>query len=337
MYYVVLLLLVSKTGLTVDSTVKDPAGLITQPTPLTNAVQSRADTEPKPPIQPEKQVTEKAPDQQKQQDENQPAKQVQPVQPTIKKQQDQSVQPLNPEIEKQPVKPVQQVQPRNNKQPDKSVQPRNDKHPDKSKPAGDEKYPQKQRLSENKDKNTKKCKPTEVLTANKGCVNRELYMHQILQRAWADENLDEAKDKAGLARSIECPDGQVQTPIGCTPERKHLLGNDERVPVLPSHLHGERVYAAAGYLPPLVENSEETNNFRAAPIGKPNSNTVQGIKTDNPVGHKTRHKYIYLPGRLLRSGRACRPYEVLGIKNRCIRKLGKVGIYKHKSHVYGRK
>ncbi|EDW67913.1 uncharacterized protein [Drosophila virilis] len=301
MYYVVLLLLACKTGLTVDSTVKDPAGQIAQLTPLANVVQSKTDTESKPPIQPEKQVTEKAPDQEKQQAENQSVKTVIPV------------------------------------QPDKSVQPRNEKHPDKSKPAGNEKYPQKQRRSETKDKNTKKCKPTEVLTANKGCVNRELYMHQILQRAWADENLDEAKDKAGLARSIECPDGQVQTPTGCAPQRKYLLGNDERVPVLPSHLHGERVYAAAGYLPALFENSEETNIYRAGPIGKPNRNTVQGTNNDNPVGHKTRHKYIYLPGRLLRSGRACRPYEVLGIKNRCIRKLGKVGLYKHKSHVYGHK
>ncbi|XP_064549876.1 uncharacterized protein LOC135436255 [Drosophila montana] len=330
MYCVGLLLFVSRTGLAVDSTVKGPAGNVTQPTAPTKAVKSRTDTEPKPAIQPEKQVTVKAPDQQKQHAENQPVKPVQPVQPTKEKQPEKSVQPLNTEIEKQPVMPVQPVQPRNSKQPDESVrtvQPTKEKQTNMTKP-------QKQRRSKIKIKPAEKCQPTEVLTANKGCVNRDIYMQHILQRAWADENLDEAKDKAGLARSIECPEGQVHTPFGCTPERKHLLGNDERVAVMPSHLLGRKVFATAGFIPALAENSDETNILRAVPSAKPNSNTVQGTDAKDTVGHKTPRKFVYMPGRLLISGRSCRPYEVLGIKNRCIRKRGKVGLYKHRDHVY---
>ncbi|EDW15349.1 uncharacterized protein LOC6573829 [Drosophila mojavensis] len=53
------------------------------------------------------------------------------------------------------------------------------------------------------------------------------------------------------------------------------------------------------------------------------------------IGHNRKRKYSFLPGRLLNTYRKCRPYEVLGMGRRCIRKKGKVGFNKHRNHVYG--
>jgi len=59
------------------------------------------------------------------------------------------------------------------------------------------------------------------------------------------------------------------------------------------------------------------------------------LSNEHTVGRDRPRSYVFLPGRKLQVDRNCRPYEVLARHGRCIRKLGKTGLYAHRDHVYG--
>lgn len=193
------------------------------------------------------------------------------------------------------------------------------------------------------------CKKTEILIVNRGCVNRKQYMLGVLQRSWSDG--DGSNPTAGSLSSMVCAINELQTSSGCEPLPRD--DQTQRPPVLPNYLYGNQVYKnklsipdtdkavpfnPAGNSNGLRHNSGSANQFGAGDVVQVVESTGN-IEAENSIehviGHNRPRKYSFLPGRLLTTYRKCRPYEVLGIKNRCIRKKGKVGFYKHKTHVYG--
>ncbi|XP_034488689.1 uncharacterized protein LOC117792596 [Drosophila innubila] len=205
-----------------------------------------------------------------------------------------------------------------------------------------------------KELNDSKCKPNEVLTAKKGCVNREEYMERILMDTWVDENLDAAKNKAGLERTVECQEGEILTAFGCAPEKQPLRNSKwERPTILHSHLYGNKVFKSSDGIPDTDTSKEaldkllgssnigsDANSVSRGTLkkgGRPrNLDIDENLTGDRTIGHNRPRSYVFLPGRKLQSNRKCRPYEVLGRNDRCIRKLGRTGLYKHNDHQYGR-
>ncbi|XP_017968181.1 uncharacterized protein LOC108659662 [Drosophila navojoa] len=199
------------------------------------------------------------------------------------------------------------------------------------------------------------CKPNEVFTVNKGCVNRKAYMKNIVLRNWNNNNTEE----------IQCAINEVQTMLGCEPLGTKLRDSDApRAAVLPNYLYGKRIYNTKEAIPQTEDKEEvlngdagtdpgdkrsEKSEGRHLPVGELEGNTGAAGATQGGsgnaedvneilqkvIGHNRKRKYSFLPGRLLTTYRKCRPYEVLGKGRRCIRKKGKVGFYKHRSHVYG--
>jgi len=94
-----------------------------------------------------------------------------------------------------------------------------------------------------------KCKSNEILSEN-GCVDRENFLNKIMFRSWQDEGFGKAKARAGLVDGIECRDGEVRTPFGCSTPPYPPHRESDRVPVHHSSLYREQVvhsnYGSAG-------------------------------------------------------------------------------------------
>ncbi|XP_068157076.1 uncharacterized protein [Drosophila tropicalis] len=183
----------------------------------------------------------------------------------------------------------------------------------------------------------KKCLPNQVLTRNKGCVDRDSFVENVLLHSWADENLDKAKQKAGVnGDAVTCEPGEILTAYGCSAQKEPLRRDDsKRVVIVHSHMKGNQVINAEhGYGD--FDTVDTTNDSGS----KPHKRGGRGKQSGAPggpriLGHNRPRHSVYMPGRLLRTGRRCRPYEVLAKKNRCIRKRGKTGKYPHHDHKYG--
>ncbi|KAH8407993.1 hypothetical protein KR222_008247, partial [Zaprionus bogoriensis] len=183
-----------------------------------------------------------------------------------------------------------------------------------------------------------KCKPNEVLTLRKGCISRDFFMERVLQQTWMGESLDNAKNRIGLEVKIDCKEGEILTAFGCAPEIvPPRISESERVIVKPSHLYGDQVYKSEDGIP-FIDKQKKladlvgTNNIITGESHILEDNT-RSLDSERPTAHRP-GSYVFLPGRLLKSGRKCRPYEVLARHNRCIRRRGQTGVYEHKDHVY---
>lgn len=186
-----------------------------------------------------------------------------------------------------------------------------------------------------------KCKPNEVLTATKGCVDREVFMERVLLQAWMGESLDVDKHRIGLEVAIECQENEILTAFGCAPQRKPLRAADApRAPIEHSRLYGKQVFTSDAGMPGSSISKMRTKEILAwtdteksqprASIDFPNDSNVKRKYHQSKPG-----RYVLVPGRRLHSLRRCRPYEVLARHDRCIRRLGNTGPYKHKDHIYG--
>lgn len=216
------------------------------------------------------------------------------------------------------------------------------------------------------------CKLSEVFVVNKGCVDRKIYMKDIVLSTWNDKSVEKARILR-LEESEDCAINEVKTETGCEPLGRKL--RDETAPraiVSPNYIHGNKIYSSKEAIPQTGEkedlvNGKPENTVSSGSTGStgdssPPKETIQGRRlhvtaggskgeggTDTDqnyskemyealqrvIGHNRKRTYAFLPGRLLKTHRKCRPYEVLGKGGRCIRKKGKVGFYKHQSHVYG--
>ncbi|XP_017857079.1 PREDICTED: uncharacterized protein LOC108609824 [Drosophila arizonae] len=217
------------------------------------------------------------------------------------------------------------------------------------------------------------CKPYEVFSLTKGCVNRKPYMKDIIFKTWSSKSVERVM-LGNDSGEVQCAINELHTIFGCEPMGKKLRDSAApRAAVLPNYLYGSKIYNSKEAIPqtddsePISNGNTGTNPSRARPpsekvlgrnlpLDKPEStagaagagNATQGGSTNatatpdevneilqKVIGHNRKRKYSFLPGRLLNTYRKCRPYEVLGKGRRCIRKKGKVGFYTHRSHVYG--
>ncbi|KAH8271321.1 hypothetical protein KR018_006597, partial [Drosophila ironensis] len=172
------------------------------------------------------------------------------------------------------------------------------------------------------------CKPNEMLT-EKGCVDREYFLNWVIKRVWRDSSLENKNNDAGL--NDGCAKGHVMTSFGCV-ELPKDYNTAKRVPVQHSNFVGKHVVHSY-----YGAQAEDHNSHPSGSEAK-KSRGRSGGKSEGPrvLGHNRPRKYVYLPGRLLRSRRQCRPYEVLGMDGRCIRRKAKrTGTYEHKNHYYG--
>lgn len=188
-----------------------------------------------------------------------------------------------------------------------------------------------------------KCKPNEVLTATKGCVDREVFMERVLLQAWMGESLDVDKHRIGLEAAIECQENEILTAFGCAPQRKPLRPADApRAPIEHSRLFGKQVFTSNAGMPSSSSSKMRMKEILALKDTE-KSQPRTSIDLTNDSNTKRKHhqskpgSYVFVPGRRLHSLRRCRPYEVLARHDRCIRKLGKTGPYVHKDHIYGSK
>ncbi|XP_030371020.1 uncharacterized protein LOC115621492 [Scaptodrosophila lebanonensis] len=215
--------------------------------------------------------------------------------------------------------------------------PKTESHPDDAttrKPS--------QSANETNDVIVYNCEPDEVMTQNKGCVNRDELLDSVVNRVWDDENLDDAKKKAGFMDKIKCKDNEILTPFGCAEKPRAAHRRSHRAPVGFNILAGNKVLKAGS--DKATYNLEEpleprhSNNQHHHGSNRPGAHGSSD-KSNGPdtklYAHNRPRKYVFLPGRRLSSGRRCRPYEVMGRNHRCIRKRGKNGVYKHKNHKYG--
>ncbi|XP_043654216.1 uncharacterized protein LOC122620687 [Drosophila teissieri] len=169
-----------------------------------------------------------------------------------------------------------------------------------------------------------KCKSDEILSEN-GCVNRDNFLNKIMMRSWKDEGFGKDMARAGLVDVMQCKEDEVRTPFGCSkpPFPPHRESN--RVPVHHSSLHREQVvFSNHGSVRSVHQEKVKIEKEKRTPYTGP------------PIsGHNVPRENYILPGRLLRSGRKCRPYESPGKDGQCHLKKGKTGNYKHGNHVYG--
>lgn len=186
-----------------------------------------------------------------------------------------------------------------------------------------------------------KCKPSEILTAHKGCMDRDIFIERVLQQTWMGEGLESVKNKAGMEAIVECQPHEILTVFGCSPEKKPLRKLDApRAPVVHGHLVRHQVFMGEAAGGANAGNSKTRLREILAVVDtekrRPRTDVFKETDTNSvKKEHKTkRGRYVFIPGRRIPSGRKCRPYEVLARHNRCIRKLGKVGFYQHKTHVY---
>ncbi|XP_022214218.2 uncharacterized protein LOC111068795 [Drosophila obscura] len=177
------------------------------------------------------------------------------------------------------------------------------------------------------------CKESEILTENKGCVDRDTYLERVLQRTWVAEDLDDDKKAAGLGKQVSCRADEILTATGCTAQTQAPRQEEHlRAQVVHSKLQGDQVVKTDG-------GGAGAADSAASPEKVETPKVLTGALISRPkvVGHNRPRKYVILPGRILQTGRKCRPYEVLASNNRCIRrKVHKpTGKVKHKDHVYG--
>ncbi|EDW80642.1 uncharacterized protein Dwil_GK11639 [Drosophila willistoni] len=185
----------------------------------------------------------------------------------------------------------------------------------------------------------KKCLPSEVQTVNKGCVDRETFLDSVLVRSWADENLDKAKEKAGVeGETVTCAPGEILTAYGCSAQKEPPRRDpSKRVVIAHSHMKGNQVikpghgYGDFDTVDTTNDSGHKQHKRRGGGRGK-QSGAANGPRI---LGHNRPRHSVHMPGRLLRTGRHCRPNEVLAKNNRCIRKRGKTGKYTHHDHKYG--
>ncbi|XP_034661010.1 uncharacterized protein LOC117896672 [Drosophila subobscura] len=174
------------------------------------------------------------------------------------------------------------------------------------------------------------CKATQILTENKGCVDRETYLDRVLMRTWVAEDLDTAKKAAGIGKTVRCKPEEILTATGCTAQTEApRLARVNRAQISHSKLQGEQVV-----------KSDAGGGADSAGSPEVAEKKLQArTQFDRPkiLGHNRKRKFVFLPGRQLESGRKCRPYEVLAKDNRCIRKLvhKPTGKVEHKDHEYG--
>ncbi|KAH8264428.1 hypothetical protein KR038_008449 [Drosophila bunnanda] len=155
------------------------------------------------------------------------------------------------------------------------------------------------------------CQAHELLSKN-GCVDKDDRLNQVKMRSSKDEGFEKDKEAIGVVDVSNCKADEVKTPFGCERAVVKKPRNDLRVPVQHNmevmNLNRRRRFA----------NSEAEGKERIYKNGR----------------NRPRQHYI-LPGRRLRTGRSCLPYEVLSRGGKCVRKKGKKGVYEHKNHVYG--
>ncbi|XP_033150029.1 uncharacterized protein LOC108604828 isoform X2 [Drosophila busckii] len=186
------------------------------------------------------------------------------------------------------------------------------------------------------------CAPDEMMSETKGCVNRDAFIKGQLLGTWDNNDLKDVKKGAGISRNGECKENETLTAMGCAPDKKPLRANKwERAHVVASHLYGNRVYKHGEGNPDAVEDSSLPKPKHRKPTSDEKTLMMQrqlakkNRDGDRVIGHNRPRDYVYLPGRLLKGARKCRPYEVLGRKSRCIRKKGPTGTYKHNEHKFG--
>ncbi|XP_017084682.2 uncharacterized protein LOC108117024 [Drosophila eugracilis] len=169
-----------------------------------------------------------------------------------------------------------------------------------------------------------KCKPNEMFSEH-GCVDREYFMNKMILRSWKDSGFSKSKARAGLANDIECKENEVRTPMGCENSPFPLHRTLNRVRVHHSSLNRDRV---------VFSNVGSGRGVHQEPSKHGKERNVRYFGPPISAHNRPRKNYI-LPGRLLESGRKCRPYEVLGKDGLCHHRKGKTGNYEHKNHVYG--
>ncbi|KPU79878.1 uncharacterized protein Dana_GF18141 [Drosophila ananassae] len=173
-----------------------------------------------------------------------------------------------------------------------------------------------------------KCKLHEIMTQG-GCRPRESFLSGIIERSWKDQGFDHFKARSGSEHGGKCLAGQVMTPNGCRNMLDMTHDNEPRFQVKHSNLAGSEVVHS--HFGAKLEAGKPEHNRKTK--GKKKSRKIGGP----PIpGHNRPRPYAYIPGRLLRSQRQCRPYETLNREGKCIRKTAvKTGKYEHRNHYYG--
>ncbi|KAH8388269.1 hypothetical protein KR093_002319, partial [Drosophila rubida] len=189
------------------------------------------------------------------------------------------------------------------------------------------------------------CAPNEVFIVQKGCVDRELYLERLLLNTWNDDTINAARDEAGLKPTVECKEGEVLNAFGCAPVKQKIATREWKRPTIDhGQLYDNMVLKSSDGIPTLDRfkgshgsASKSRRTSFSSSVQRRNRKTNENPSRDvsHTVGHNRPRSYAFLPGRKLQSQRKCRPYEVLARFNRCIRKRGKTGLYKHTDHQYG--
>ncbi|XP_033165185.1 uncharacterized protein LOC117144229 [Drosophila mauritiana] len=178
-----------------------------------------------------------------------------------------------------------------------------------SQPAPSEEAPGNSTAEASNSSAASKCKSTEILSEN-GCVDRDIFLNKIVMRSWKDEGFEKAKARAGLVDKMECRDGEVRTPFGCSMPQYPPRRESSRVPIHHSRLNGERIVHDKG----IFKLYHHVDDVEQKPIRKPRS-------AGPPItGNKRPRKYVFLPGRSIGKGHKCRANEVTGTRSRCIQR-----------------
>ncbi|KAH8374566.1 hypothetical protein KR200_001443, partial [Drosophila serrata] len=169
------------------------------------------------------------------------------------------------------------------------------------------------------------CQPHELLSEN-GCIERDVFPNRVITRSRKNEGFDKGMEPIGVMDVSNCKAEEVKTPFGCEKAMSQKTRNELRVPVQHSTLKVEHVMDL-NYRRGFVHSDAE---------GKQKVYKPKATSKDPPINAHNRPRKDYIqPGRRLRTGRHCRPYEVLSRGGKCVRKKGKKGVYEHKNHVYG--
>ncbi|KAH8325235.1 hypothetical protein KR074_001888, partial [Drosophila pseudoananassae] len=173
-----------------------------------------------------------------------------------------------------------------------------------------------------------KCKPSEVMTQS-GCYDRDSFFNNVIIRSWNDEGFDTKKQRSGRVQGSKCIAGKVMTPDGCRNMMQIPHDDEVRVPVRHSSLVGTQVVHS--YHGAHLDLGKHKDNHDVKTKKK-----SRNFKGPTIQGHNRPRPFAYIPGRLLRSRRQCRPYETLGRDGKCIRRTAlRTGKYEHRNHYYG--
>ncbi|XP_034115097.1 uncharacterized protein LOC117575104 [Drosophila albomicans] len=194
------------------------------------------------------------------------------------------------------------------------------------------------------------CASNEIFIVNKGCVDREAYLERLFINTWNDDTMASAKRKAGLRETVQCKNDEIMKAFGCAPKNGRVRTDESKRPtIVHSQLYDSKVFKSGDAIPNKHGRKDGLRHTEGASnIGRQRNHMAHNIrgttrnidihensKSKSHVGHNRPRSYVFMPGRKLQSQRTCRPYEVLARSGRCIRKLGKSGLYKHTDHKYG--